>query len=147
MCPRMMRRIEVPRYPSHIIYGFRTTPSLVGDGPVPCVSEGPKVEEMEKVGKSQCYSPLHQDRELWSSSSPLLPSDIHLESFLIWSLRQDRVVKVEDDVRVPQSIGTDKTHFWALAKLRTRSNKSVLRSFPWLTSTFLGAKKASSSWK
>lgn len=92
MCHRIMRRIEVPRYPSHIIDGFCTTPSLVGDWSVPCVSEGPKVEEMEKAGESQCYSPLHQDREPGSSSSSLLPSDIDLESFLIWSLCQDRVV-------------------------------------------------------
>lgn len=109
-------------------------------------SEGPKGEAMESVGEPQCYSLLHQERELGSSISPLLPSVTHLQShsYLDSQPREGslgtKTTEGEDDVRTLQSTATDRTHSQAVATLRRSSNKSVLRSFPCLTGTFLGAK-------
>lgn len=109
------------------------------------ISEGTKGEEMESIGGPQCYSPLHQERELGYSSSPFLPSVTPLESCsnLDSEPRESslgtKTTEGEDDVRTPQSTGNDRTHSRALAMLKRWSNKSVLRSFLWLTSTFLGA--------
>lgn len=58
----------------------RIVPFLLGDGLVTRVSKSPKVEEMEGVGEPQCDSPLSQERERGSFSSPWLPSVTHLES-------------------------------------------------------------------
>lgn len=105
---------------------------------------------MESIGGPQCYSPLHQERELGNSSSPFLPSVTPLESCsnLDSEPRESslgtKTTEGEDDVRTPQSTGNDRTHSRALAMLGDdQINQSSDHSFD-LPALSLGRNASSS---